>query len=69
MVEEGRRKERGQQDGNRQKKREADEADRVMIAPGATAEELRRFRAALFWQFPGSPTGAGETRDIRIFGG
>ena len=32
---------------NRQRKREVEEADRVVIAPRATAGKLRRFRAAL----------------------
>ena len=31
----------------RQKKREAEEADRVEVAPGVTVASLRRFRAAL----------------------
>ena len=31
----------------RQKKREAEEADKVEVAPGVTVASLRRFRAAL----------------------
>ena len=31
----------------RQKKREAEEADKVEVAPGGTVASLRRFRAAL----------------------
>ena len=32
---------------NRQRKREAEDAERVVLAPGVTAAKLRRFRAAL----------------------
>ena len=32
---------------HRQRKREAEEADKVKVAPGVTAASLRRFRAAL----------------------
>ena len=33
--------------GQRQEKREAEEADKVEVAPGVTVASLRRFRAAL----------------------
>ena len=32
---------------HRQRKREAEEADKVEVAPGVTVASLRRFRAAL----------------------
>ena len=32
---------------NRQSKRDAEEADKVEVAPGVTVASLRRFRAAL----------------------
>ena len=39
----------------RQKKREAEEADKVEVAPGGTVASLRRFRAALIGQTQGLP--------------
>ena len=39
----------------RQKKREAEEADRVEVAPGVTVASLRRFRAALIGPTQGLP--------------
>ena len=35
----------------RQRKREAEEADRVVVASGVTVGQLRRFRAALLGPF------------------
>ena len=40
---------------HRQKKREAEEADKVEVAPGVTVASLRRFRAALFGPTQGPP--------------
>ena len=37
----------------RQKKREAEEVDKVEVAPGVTVASLRRFRAALIGQTQG----------------
>ena len=39
----------------RQKKREAEEADKVEVAPGVTEASLRRFRAALIGPTQGLP--------------
>ena len=39
----------------RQKKREAEEADKVEVAPGVTVASLRRFRAALIGPTEGFP--------------
>ena len=39
----------------RQKKREAEEAEKVEFAPGMTVASLRRFRAALIGPTPGLP--------------
>ena len=39
----------------RQKKREAEEADKVEIAPGVTVASLRRFRTALIGPTQGLP--------------
>ena len=39
----------------RQKKREAEEADKVEVAPGVTVASLRRFRTALIWPTQGLP--------------
>ena len=39
----------------RQRKREAEEADKVEVAPGVTVASLRRFRAALIGQTQGLP--------------
>ena len=36
-------------------KREAEEADKVEVAPGVTAASLRRFRAAFDWTIPRTP--------------
>ena len=38
-----------------QKKREAEEADKVEVAPGVTVASLRRFRAALIGPTQGLP--------------
>ena len=40
---------------HRQRKREADEADKVEVAPGVTVASLRRFRAALIGPTQGLP--------------
>ena len=40
---------------HRQKKREAEEADKVEVAPGVTLASLRRFRAALIRPTQGLP--------------
>ena len=40
---------------NRQRKREAEEADKLEIAPGVTVASLRRFRAALIGPTQGFP--------------
>ena len=40
-------KEEENSSNQRQKKREAEEADKVEVAPGVTVANLRRFRAAL----------------------
>ena len=40
---------------NRQRKREAEEVDKVEVAPGATVGSLRRFKAALIGPTPGLP--------------
>ena len=40
---------------HRQRKREAEEADKVEVAPGVTVASLRRFRAALFGPTQGLP--------------
>ena len=40
---------------NQQSKREAEEADKVEVAPGVTVESLRRFRAALVGRAQGLP--------------
>ena len=40
-------KEKENASSHRQKKREAEEADKVEVAPGLTVASLRRFRAAL----------------------
>ena len=40
---------------HRQKKREAEEADEVEVAPGVTVASLRRFRAALIGPTQGLP--------------
>ena len=39
----------------RQKKREAEEADKVEVAPGVTVASLRRFRSALIGPTQGLP--------------
>ena len=39
----------------RQRKREAEEADKVKVAPGVTVARLRRFRAALIGPIQGLP--------------
>ena len=39
----------------RQKKREAEEADKVEVAPGVTVASLRRFRTALIGPTEGLP--------------
>ena len=39
--------EEGDASNKRQKKREAEEADKVEVAPGVTAASLKRFRTAL----------------------
>ena len=40
---------------NRQRKREAEEADKIEVAPRVTVASLRRFRAALIGPTPGLP--------------
>ena len=40
-----------------QRKREAEEADQVEVAPGVTVASLRRFRAALIEPTQGLPDG------------
>ena len=40
---------------HRQRKREAEEADKVEVAPGVTVASLRRFRAALIGPIQGLP--------------
>ena len=40
---------------HRQRKREADEADKVEVAPGVSVASLRRFRAALIGPTQGLP--------------
>ena len=40
---------------HRQRKREAEEADKVEVAPGLTVASLRRFRAALIRPIQGLP--------------
>ena len=40
---------------HRQRKREAEEADKVEVAPGGTVASLRRFRAALIGPTQGLP--------------
>ena len=40
---------------HRQRKREAEEADKVEVAPGVTLASLRRFRAALIGPTRGLP--------------
>ena len=40
---------------HRQRKREAEEADKVEVAPGVTVASLRRFRAALIGPTQGLP--------------
>ena len=40
---------------HRQRKREAEEADKVEVAPGVTVVSLRRFRAALIGPTQGLP--------------
>ena len=40
---------------SRRKKREAEAADKVTVAPGVTAGQLRRFRAALIGPLQGPP--------------
>ena len=40
---------------HRQRKREAEEADKVEVAPGVTVANLRRFRAALIGPTQGLP--------------
>ena len=40
---------------NLQRKREAEEADKVEVAPGVTVASLRRFRAALIGSTQGVP--------------
>ena len=40
---------------HRQRKREAEEADKVEVAPGVTVASLRRFRAALTGPTQGLP--------------
>ena len=42
-------------DDHRQKKREAEEADKVEVAPGVTVASLRRFRTALIGPTQGLP--------------
>ena len=39
----------------RQKKREAEEADKAEVAPGVTVASLRRFRTALIGPTPRTP--------------
>ena len=39
----------------RQKKREAEEADKVEVAPGVTVASLRRFRNPVDWANPRTP--------------
>ena len=48
-------KKEGNASNQRQKKREAEEADKVEVAPGVTAASLRRFRAALIGSTQGLP--------------
>ena len=43
---------------NRQKEREAEEADKVEVAPGVTVVSLRRFRAALIGPTQGQAASA-----------
>ena len=54
---------------HRQGKREAEEADKVEVAPGATVASLRRFRAALIEptvsDVDGVPIEEPETRRVR----
>ena len=45
-------KEEDKASNQRQKKREAEEADKIEIAPGVTVASSRRFRAALTWANP-----------------
>ena len=42
---------------HRQRKREAEEADKVEVVPGVTVASLRRFRAALIGPAQGLPKG------------
>ena len=48
-------KEEGKASENRQRKREAKEADKVEITPGVTVASLRRFRTALIGLTQGLP--------------
>ena len=48
-------KEEGKASEHRQRKREAEEADKVEVAPGVTVASLRRFRAALIGPTQGLP--------------
>ena len=49
------RKEEEKVVGNRQRKREAEEAEKVVVVPKFTAGKLRRYRAAMVGPFPGPP--------------
>ena len=48
-------KEEGNASKHRRRKREAEEADKVEVAPGVTGASLRRFRAALIGPTQGLP--------------
>ena len=48
---------------HRQRKREAEEADKVEVAPGVTVASLRRFRAALIGPTQGLTPLAASTDD------
>ena len=49
------RKEEEKAAESRRKKREAEASDKVTVAPGVTAGQLRRFRAALIGPLQGPP--------------
>ena len=53
----------------RQRKREAEEADKVVVASGVTVGQLRRFRAALLGPFlaPFEATTAASVRDAEDY--
>ena len=48
-------REAGNAPESRQRKREAEEADKVKVTPGVTVASLRRFRAALIGSTQGLP--------------